>query len=45
MVMKTPHVATVHDDDQRDDPGLPHPSACLAHDTSLDYPQVAHTLS
>jgi hypothetical protein len=38
-------VATIRDDDQRDDPGLPHPSAHLPRDTSLGYPWVAHTLS
>jgi hypothetical protein len=43
--MKTPHVATVHIDDQRDDPGLPYPSAHLQCDTSPAYLWVARTLS
>jgi hypothetical protein len=43
--MKTPRVATVHDNDQRDDLGLPHPSARLPRDTSSGYLWVAHTLS
>jgi hypothetical protein len=42
---KTPHVATVRGDDQRDDPVLPHPSARLPRDTSPGYPWVAQTLS
>jgi hypothetical protein len=46
-VMKTPRVVTVRDNDQRDDPGLPHPSACLPRDVStgihgwlVHYPNV-----
>jgi hypothetical protein len=44
-VTKTPRVAIVHGDDQRDDPGLPHPIARLPRDTSPGYPWVARTLS
>jgi hypothetical protein len=32
--MKTPRAATAHDDYQRVEPGSPHPSARLSHDTS-----------
>jgi hypothetical protein len=33
-VMKTPRVATIHDDYQRVESGPPYPSARLPHDTS-----------